>query len=363
MKILYILDYVPLGSRAFDHFLLRLIDVLHQKDHNVRFVFAGEPATVFQAKLSARNVDWCMLSFPLSWHFWRTVSAKWPDYAPDLLYTSFLSVFTWPLLYARVRRKFLHWVVSDESSGTVEARGVAMCTLRFLRGRLFGFWVDAVRAVSRFVSRRDIEDMYLPRNRVYTIWNGIDLDVFSFRERTLHDDGLRILYVGQLIPEKGGDTLLQALVLLRDSNVEFKCRIAGDGIAKARLEAFAQRNQLHNQVDFIGFCTDTVLQYHWADVVVIPSIWGEAFGLVAIEAMATGAIVVVSDAGGLPEVVADTGMIVPAGDRHELANALSCLAGDIARIIHAGIAARQRVADNFCVDKTVDSIVNLFERA
>jgi len=362
MKILYILDYVPLGTRAFDHYLLRLIDVLNQKNHNIRFAFAGEPDAVFQSEINARDVEWCILSFPLPWHFWYTVSVKWPDYKPDLVYTSFLSVFTWPLLYARVRQKFLHWVVSDESSGTVGTRGVIKGALRLLRGWFFGLWVDAVRTVSHFVSRRDIENMYLPAKHVYTIWNGIDLQAFPFLMRTAHEDGLRILFIGQLIPEKGVDTLLQALFILRRSNVEFKCRIAGVGFAKARLEEDAQRKQLHKQVDFIGFCSDTVMQYHWADVVVIPSIWGEAFGLVAIEAMATGAFVIVSDAGALPEVVGDAGMVVPAGDSHALADALSGLSGDTARITRAGLAARQRVVDNFRLDTTVDSIVNMFAR-
>jgi len=63
--------------------------------------------------------------------------------------------------------------------------------------------------------------------------------------------------------------------------------------------------------------------FAWAEVVVVPSRWAEAFGLVAAEAMAAGAAVVVSDAGALPEVVGDAGRVFPAGDAAALAGSSS----------------------------------------
>jgi glycosyltransferase involved in cell wall biosynthesis len=66
------------------------------------------------------------------------------------------------------------------------------------------------------------------------------------------------------------------------------------------------------------------------DVLVVPSICLEVFGLVVLEAFTAGRPVIVSDAGGLPELVRDgvDGLIVPHGDSSSLASAMSGLAAD-----------------------------------
>jgi glycosyltransferase involved in cell wall biosynthesis len=74
-------------------------------------------------------------------------------------------------------------------------------------------------------------------------------------------------------------------------------------------------------------------------VAVVPSIWPEPFGLVALEAMAAGRPVIASAAGALPEILGDgkAGVLVPPGDPGALRAALERLLGDP--------ALRQRLAD------------------
>ena len=78
-----------------------------------------------------------------------------------------------------------------------------------------------------------------------------------------------------------------------------------------------------------------------AAVVVVPSVYREPLGLVAIEAMASGAIVVASASGGLVETVLDgvTGLSVPPGDVDALAVAIA-RAREIARDPVTGPAVR-----------------------
>jgi glycosyltransferase involved in cell wall biosynthesis len=66
------------------------------------------------------------------------------------------------------------------------------------------------------------------------------------------------------------------------------------------------------------------------DVLVVPSLCPEVFGLIVLEAFTAGRPVIVSDAGGLPELVHDgvDGFIVPHGDASALASAMSRLAAD-----------------------------------
>jgi len=361
MNILYILDYTPLGGRAFDHYLILLAQRIHEKGGRLRFVFAGEPAKAFLDQVRNWQVEWMVLPFPLAWRFIGAVRRRWPDSLHDLVFTSFLSVFTGPVLLARMTGKIGYWVVSDESSGCAAGHGIIKRCLRFVRGRFVGYYVDAIRTVSAFVAQRDIHDMGLPAAKVHAILNGIEISRFPFAERVASDEGLRILYMGQLIAEKGVDTLIESLALLQRMGILFQCRIAGDGKIRSELQGKVDVLGLGEFINIVGFCEAPVDQYAWADVVVVPSVWAEAFGLVAIEAMATGAVVVVSDAGALPEVVGDAGVIVPSRDERVLAQVLQRLAGKGDWRQSLAREARKRVEAFFAVERTVKAIQELLE--
>jgi len=77
---------------------------------------------------------------------------------------------------------------------------------------------------------------------------------------------------------------------------------------------------------------------------VAPSIWAEPFGIVALEAAAAGKPVVASDIGGLRDIVLDgeTGLLVRAGDRPELGDALQRMIGDAELRARMGAAATER---------------------
>jgi len=362
MKILYILDYIPLGTRTFDDFLEKLLDAMGTRGWELRLVLAGDPAPGFAIKLNDHRVAWCVLPFPLHWRFRRRLAEQWPGYRPDLVYTSFLSVFNGPLVLARISGWMRYWVVSDESSGAADTSSWVKRVLRRLRGRLVGCVVDKVRTVSHYIARRDVEQMYLPAGKVATVWNGLRFERYPYRERSTDHPELRILFMGQITGDKGVFVLLDALGALHASGTPFVCRYAGEGAASKALVDQVRQLGLNRVVETLGFCSDPLVQYHWADVVVIPSVWAEAFGLVAIEAMATGAFVVVSDAGGLPEVVGDAGFVVPAGDAGALAEVLVQIVQDTGCIGRMGRITQQRARQMFQLDKTVEGIVHIFAK-
>ena len=81
-------------------------------------------------------------------------------------------------------------------------------------------------------------------------------------------------------------------------------------------------------------------------MVVVPSVWEEPFGLVAVEAMATGLPVCASRIGGLADIVrhGETGFLFTPGDASELAGQLNTLLDDAALRYRLGEAGR-RVAE------------------
>jgi glycosyltransferase involved in cell wall biosynthesis len=72
---------------------------------------------------------------------------------------------------------------------------------------------------------------------------------------------------------------------------------------------------------------EVLAAWRHATVGLVPSVWPEPFGLVAVEAMAAGVPVIASRVGGLPEVVTDgvTGLLVEPGDAASLADAIDGL--------------------------------------
>ena len=353
------MNYVPQGARTFDQFVLAIAERARQKGWSARFVLAGAPAEAFAERAKESGIEWLCLPMPWSWASFRQLKAAWPGYRPDCVVTSFISVFTWPLLALRLMRYTRRLIVCDDSSGAVYRQGWPLRLLRRIRGRVVGRIVDVIRPVSHFVAQREVQDMYLPKSKVKVVWNGIDAGRFPYHDRN-SDETLRIAFAGQLIPEKGVQVLLDALSHLKQRGVSFSARIAGAGTAESALRAQALATGLQEPAcEFLGHINNVSELFAWADLVVIPSVWAEAFGYVAAEAMSTGAAVVVSDAGGLPEVVGQAGVVVPAGDANALADRIADLAKSPQERIRLGKLASQRVQDQFLLSTSAEQMVGL----
>jgi len=94
---------------------------------------------------------------------------------------------------------------------------------------------------------------------------------------------------------------------------------------------------------------------------VVPSIWAEPFGVVALEAGAAGKAIVASDIGGLRDVVVDgeTGLLVAPGDRAALAAAIERLLAEPEQRERMGKAAQARVREVF----SPEAVVSRYEDA
>lgn len=104
-----------------------------------------------------------------------------------------------------------------------------------------------------------------------------------------------IVFLGRLVKRKGCLQLLQAFKLLRQAIPEARLSIAGDGPAKQQLKAYVEQNNLQSSVKFLGFINEDAKPELLASAAIacFPSLGGESFGIVLIEAMAAGAAVVI----------------------------------------------------------------------
>ena len=141
-------------------------------------------------------------------------------------------------------------------------------------------------------------------------------------ERFLADDAPTVVYFGKLIEQKGVQVLLEAM-----HEVDARLVVVGFGPYRARLEELAPPRTL-----FTGPLEHRHLAHllPLADVTVVPSIFPEAFGMVAAEAAAAGSPPLVARHSGLAEVAAGLEEGYPPRFR-ELASFATGDARDLAR--------------------------------
>ncbi|MFV0463459.1 MAG: glycosyltransferase family 4 protein [Nostocoides sp.] len=160
----------------------------------------------------------------------------------------------------------------------------------------------------------------IPGSRV--LWNWT-VPITSAAALPKKQTSLRVGFSGRLNVGKGFPLLCQAIQALnRDSTRAAELVVAGDDrfVAPADRRSVDQaQGLLPGRIHKLGWVSRTTFLGQ-VDVVVVPAVWPESFGLVAAEAMAAGIPLIVSDAGALPEVVGtEHPWIVPAGDVDSLA--------------------------------------------
>lgn len=123
--------------------------------------------------------------------------------------------------------------------------------------------------------------------------NSVRIDEFKPLKAIQESNNLRVLFLGRLVQRKGCKQLVESLHKLKldgrlPSNIQID--ICGDGSMRNELELYAKQTGLNNIIKFHGFVTDAqkIDFMQRADIAVFPSLSGESFGIVLIEAMAAG---------------------------------------------------------------------------
>ena len=185
-----------------------------------------------------------------------------------------------------------------------------------------------------------------PRNEALAALVREAKDVPVSFEDFFADEAPTVLYFGKLIENKGVQVLLEAL-----DGLDARAIVVGFGDYREHLEQLAPPGTL-----FTGQLEHRHLRHllPLCDVAVVPSIFPEAFGMVAAEAAAAGVLPVVSAHSGLAEVAAgiaeETGMELtfPAGDADALRERIAqVLALPPDRLAELGLAARRAVEERW----------------
>ena len=232
--------------------------------------------------------------------------------------------------------------------------------MSFVLGRL-----DAKIAVSE-PAREMVEEHFEGPYQV--IPNGIDTDKYSCDVEPFpwaYDETPRILFVGRFDEtRKGFRYLLRAMPMIQQQFPKARLLVVGMG-EQSRFDGLMDRERVHG-VDFIGFVPRDELPryYRSCDIFCAPSIHGESFGIVLLEAAASGRPVVGTNIPGYASVLTNgtEALLVEPRDPQALALAIERVLAD--KELQIRLSEQGAItAAQFAWPKVAERVLSAYERA
>ena len=220
--------------------------------------------------------------------------------------------------------------------------------------------------VSQSVRDRLVE-AGVPVEHGLVVYGGIDVEEIHVQTRERDDvagaQGIKLVYLGRLTPEKGLETAIRALALLEGPAYRpLTLQVVGRGSPtyEAHLRALVRCCGLEDRVVFRGGVPRSEIPSILAecDVLVFTSTWQEPFARVILEAMAAGLLVVGSTAGGAAEIEVEgvNCLTFPPGDARAQADQLRRALHDPELRRRLVAAARRTVEERFTIRQMVDRL-------
>lgn len=363
----------PEKRGSFEDYICHLSRACLKSGLKIKFVLGGKITQSVLSQFLKVKVDYHLLSendITSNWHMFKIMRAA----MPGILNLHFMGYhYMMNTVYHMMGSKII--VTNRSSKARANYSGFnKLELLKKYKRKFCSRSVDHFVSVSNFVAERISSDLAIPDKKVTTIYNGVNIERFRplrdqmeksyLRSKYLQKDNdtFVVTFVGQLIEEKGIYILLDTMQSLIKKNDDMILVIVGAGILEDHVRRCI-KHTYNNKIMFLGQRDDVDVILRISDLVVVPSIWEEAFGFVIAEASACGIPVIGSRVGGIPEVIIDgkTGILTEPGDINELKKAIELLYND--KELHKRISSAgcEHVRKNFNMHNMVDQTITLYQ--
>jgi colanic acid/amylovoran biosynthesis glycosyltransferase len=208
------------------------------------------------------------------------------------------------------------------------------------------------------------------REKIHVLRCGVDTKLFSPCEKKAEGRSFQILCVASFEEVKGHKYLVDACKILSEQGLDFECHFVGYGPLRKQVENQIEELGLQDKFHLHGGLPRTMVveMLVKSDVFVLASVptrqgKREGIPVVLMEAMASGLPVISSQLSGIPELVDDgiSGVLIEPRDSEALARTLLDLAADPAKNISLGRAGREKVLNEFDLEKNTLKLLDLFK--
>jgi glycosyltransferase involved in cell wall biosynthesis len=369
-RALWVVGLVPNKMGGFERTCAEFARQALRRGTVAEFIFEGEPCASLALELNAARAAYSVIP-DVGALGWKHAVALWRHLRkerPDVVHMHFCAFYVPFFLLLSLLR--IPLVATYHYSGEPKPASPGMRLLKKLRLRVFSGTLRHISAVSEAARVKFLGD-YLERPELVTvIYNGTDIaqrpkavGADNDRDEAVSTSGPKVLFIGSLSEEKGVEFAIRAVGEAAEAYSTITLSIAGEGSERNRLAMLTSELGIGDRVAFLGLREDIreILAQH--DMLLMPSIWKEAFGYVLIEAMAAGCPVIASAVGGIPEIVVDgrEGLLVPPADVSALARAITQLwsSPQLRRTLVSN--ALQKVRERFSMSQIVNEYWLLYD--
>lgn len=227
--------------------------------------------------------------------------------------------------------------------------------------------LDGILCVANAVRDDLRQQVFLPKERVTTVYKGHDLDWYQDTPADLSqfgipEDAFVFGCVANARPRKGLPVLLAATHKLpKESNIHIL--LVGGGMDTDEIKAQIDASPLAGRIHLAGFRTDAPALIAGCDASILPSTKREGLPKTVIEAMVYEKAPIVADTGGSAELIVDgeSGIVVPPGDEDALAKAMLTMWQDPEKTQQMGKLAKVRINEHFHTRLSAQQTKDYFE--
>lgn len=375
VDVLFWANLNPNKRGSFEDYICRLSSLCQENGVRVKFVLGDQINDSLRTLFNKYSVDYFPLSSKEFDSIWTMIGVL-KNFKPQIIHLNFIG-FGSPLVLLCKMMGVGKVILTDHTStpvadGNLHRGGMWEC-LKRLRRRFYMERVDHFIAVSNFVGERLKRRSGIPAEKVSVIHNGVDLERFrppadklekaEWKRRLFNaDESVTVItYIGQLTEEKGLLVYLEAIRGMLPKHEDMLFVFVGAGPLEEHLVRYIKELK-NNRVRFLGFRNDAEVILKASDLVIVPSVWQEAFGLVIGEALACGVPVIGSRIGGIPEVILDQrcGILTTPGDVDELTKAIEKLVYDNKLRDSFSAQGRKHVEKKFDLKLQVSETLKLY---
>jgi glycosyltransferase involved in cell wall biosynthesis len=204
--------------------------------------------------------------------------------------------------------------------------------------------------------------------KMVVIYNGVDIEQFdafptssSIREEfNIGKNTVLLGFIGRIEKRKGPEYLISAMKNVDNAKLIFVGK--GEEAYLKRIKRLCKESVISNRIIYAGYRRNIPSILKEIDIIVFPTIKGEGFSRVILEAMAAAKPIIATDDAGNKEAVINgiTGYVVPAKDAMALGIKINELTAGKEKREQMGSSGRQRVDEMFTMERNIWEIEKLY---
>jgi len=278
-------------------------------------------------------------------------------------------------IYLLISKRHKKPVILTQHNTDIKSKSEFINSFYFLIDRTIGKFNLAssqkIIAVSH-ETKKYILTLLKDEQKIAVIYNGVDTKRFNTdsnkvtlrKKFGLPEDRFICLTVRRLTFKNGIETFLNTAKACDPNKTLFL--LGGTGPDKKRIEEYIKTNNITN-VKMLGFIKDSdlALYYRLSDIFILPSIQGEGFPMVVLEAFASGIPVIATKSGGHVEIIENnkTGHLVDINKPEQISKIITSLISNKKLLEIMSKNCRTLASNNFGWDKNIDELTQIIVNA